>query len=140
MRSLSLVLLLLLGFLMPLSAQAAGPEPETAIRKTIIQQLNAFQRDDWVGAFAYASPLLQSIFGSPERFREMVLGGYRVVYRHKQAAFRDLDTSGPRPVQNVFFIDPDGLAYLAAYEMARQTDGTWRIAGVQLFRAEAKSV
>ena len=140
MRSLSLFVFLLLSFVMPLSAHAASQEPETAIRKTITQQLNAFQRDDWVEAFAYASPLLQNIFGSPERFREMVLGGYRVVYRHEQAAFRELDTSGPRPVQSVFFIDPDGVAYLAAYEMEQQTDGTWRIAGVQLIQAEAKSV
>ena len=140
MRSLFLFVFLLFGFVMPVSAHAASPAAETAIRKTISQQLNAFQRDDWAEAFAYASPLLQNIFGSPDRFREMVLGGYRVVYRHEQAAFRDLDTSGPRPIQSVFFIDPDGVAYLAAYEMERQTDGTWRIAAVQLIRAKAKSV
>ena len=35
--------------------------------------------------------------------------------------------------------DPGRLAYLAAYEMERQADGSWRIASVQLIRAEAKS-
>jgi len=140
MRSLVFCLFLLSGMFAPPSTHAADPQPETAIRSTISQQLDAFQRDDWAEAFAYASPVLQSIFGSPERFRDMVLAGYRAVYRPKQVAFRDLDTSGPSPVQIVFFIGPDGMAYLAAYEMERQADGSWRIAGVQLIRAEAKSV
>ena len=139
MRSFVLCLVLLAGLFAPVSTKAGDPESDAAIRDTISQQLDAFQRDDWAGAFAYASPVLQTIFGSPERFRDMVLGGYRAVYRPKQVAFQDLDTSGPRPVQIVFFIGPDGLAYLAAYEMERQTDGSWRIASVQLIRAEAKS-
>ena len=78
-------------------AQAGDPVSGEDIRDTINQQLNAFQRDDWAGAFSYASPALQTIFGSPDRFRDMVLGGYRAVYRPKQVTFRDLDASGPRP-------------------------------------------
>jgi len=139
MRSFVLCLVLLAGLFVPVPAKAGDPESDAAIRDTISQQLDAFRRDDWAGAFAYASPILQTIFGSPERFRDMVLGGYRAVYRPKQVAFQDLDTSGPRPIQIVFFIGPDGLAYLAAYEMERQADGSWRIASVQLIRAESKS-
>ncbi len=123
----------------PQHARAGGSGPGDDIRSTINMQLEAFQRDDWAGAFAYASPVLQRIFGSPERFRDMVLGGYRAVYRPQQVTFRDFDTSGPRPVQIVFFIGPDGLAYLAAYEMEQQPDGSWRIASVQMIQAEAKS-
>ena len=140
MRSFVFCLFLLAALFVSKPAQAGDPVSGEDIRGTINQQLNAFQRDDWAGAFSYASPALQTIFGSPDRFRDMVLGGYRAVYRPKQVTFRDLDASGPRPVQIVFFIGPDGLAYLAAYEMERQADGSWRIASVQLIRAEAKSV
>lgn len=115
-------------------------EPEDGIRATINSQLDAFQRDDWAEAFNYASPVLQKIFGTPDRFRSMVLGGYRAVYRPQQVTFRELDTSGARPVQIVFFIGPDGLAYLAAYEMEQQDDGSWRISAVQLIRDAAKAV
>lgn len=124
--------------LAPLPVQAA--EPGDGIRATISRQLDAFGRDDWVEAFTYASPMLQKLFGTPEQFRNMVLGGYRAVYRPQQVTFRELDTSGPRPVQMVFFIGPDGLAYLAAYEMEQQQDGSWRISAVQLIRDAAKAV
>ncbi|MEQ8332460.1 DUF4864 domain-containing protein [Nisaea sp.] len=141
MRSLIFCLVLLAGLYAgtPGNAWSAEPASGDDIRSTISRQLEAFQRDDWAGAFAFASPVLQTIFGSPERFRAMVLRGYRTVYRPKQVTFRDLDSSGPQPVQMVFFIGPDGLAYLAAYEMEQQADGSWRIAGVQMIRAEAKS-
>jgi Domain of unknown function (DUF4864) len=139
MRSFVFCLFLLAALFVSKPVQAGDPVSGEDIRDTINQQLNAFQRDDWAGAFSYASPALQTIFGSPDRFRDMVLGGYRAVYRPKQVTFRDLDASGLRPVQIVFFIGPDGLAYLAAYEMERQADGSWRIASVQLIRAEAKS-
>lgn len=123
----------------PQNVRAGDASPGDDIRNIINQQLEAFQRDDWAEAFGYASPILQKIFVSPERFREMVLGGYRAVYRPQQVTFRELDASGMRPVQMVFFIGPDGYAYLAAYEMEKQPDGSWRIAGVQMIRAEAKS-
>lgn len=45
----------------------------------------------------------------------------------------------PHPVETAFFIGADGLAYLAAYEMEQQVDGSWRIAGVQMIRAVAES-
>jgi len=137
MRLLTGRLLVMLGLLFA-AVPAAAQDAE--IRSVITRQLDAFRRDDWAEAFTYASPALQKIFATPERFRDMVLGGYRAVYRPRQVSFRELDLSGPRPVQIVFFIGPDGLAYLAAYEMEPQQDGTWRIASVQLIRAAAKAV
>ncbi len=130
-------ILLLFGLLL---AASPGAAQDAEIRSTINRQLEAFQRDDWSEAFTYASPVLRKLFGTPERFRDMVLGGYRAVHRPQQVSFRELDLSGPRPVQIVFFIGPDGLAYLAAYEMEQQKDGSWRIAGVQMIRAAAKAV
>ena len=141
MRSVFAFFLLLAGFFAaaPTPALAADTVPDEEIRATINSQLDAFQRDDWAEAFTYASPVLQQIFGTPDRFRNMVLGGYQAVYRPRQVSFRDLVTTGPRPVQMVFFIGPDGLAYLAAYEMEQQADGSWRIAGVQMMRAAAEA-
>ncbi|UUX51998.1 DUF4864 domain-containing protein [Nisaea acidiphila] len=139
MRSVIGQFVVLVGLLLA-SYPLHAAEPADSIRGTINSQLDAFQRDDWAEAFTYASPVLQKIFGTPDRFRNMVLGGYRAVYRPQQVTFRELDTSGPRPVQIVFFIGPDGLAYLAAYEMEQQQDGSWRISAVQLIRDAAKAV
>ena len=134
------VALVLSILLLPVFPSHAGSEDGNGIRGTINRQLDAFQRDDWGEAFSYASPLQQKIFGTPEQFRSMVLGGYRAVYRPRQVDFRELDSSGLRPVQLVFFIGPEGHAYLAAYEMEQQPDGSWRIASVQMIRAPGASV
>jgi hypothetical protein len=53
---------------------------EVEIAETINGQMEAFRGQDVVGAFAYASPLIQGIFGTPENFGKMVEQGYPMVW------------------------------------------------------------
>ena len=59
------------------AAFAAAPDravadPAAETQAVIERQLEAFQRDDWEGAFEFAAPGIQSRFGDAERFGEMV--------------------------------------------------------------------
>jgi ABC-type amino acid transport substrate-binding protein len=122
-----------------LAAPAARADDAAAIRSVIDGQLQAFQADDWAGAFAFAAPSIQRIFRNPQGFAAMVKGGYPMVWRPGRVEVGPLE-QGPRgPVQIMYFDGPDGVAYVAAYEMT-QVDGAWRIAGVRIRKAPAASV
>ena len=123
------------------SDTASVPESDrTAIRQVIEGQLAAFQKDDGAAAFSYASPFIQSKFGTPDIFMDMVRTGYRSVYRPREVEFRDLVSQEGRLFQKVFLIGPDGESVLALYEMQRQPDGSWKINGCILTRAPDQNV
>jgi len=92
----------------------------------------AFQRDAAAEAFAFASPGIRMMFGTPEAFMAMVRAGYLPVYRPRRAVFDDpVDRQG-RIIQPVRVVGPDGAAVVALYDMEAQPDGTWLIAGCSL--------
>jgi hypothetical protein len=43
-------------------------------------------------------------------------------------------------LQKIVLIGPDGTAATALYEMKRQPDGSWRIAGCSLARTEGRQI
>lgn len=110
-------------------AQSVSDSDRGAIRSVIESQLGAFQRGDSAEAFSYASPEIQSQFGRPETFMNMVRDAYPPVYRPNSFEFRTLDTGRINPVQDVFLIGPDGTPVIARYLMEKQPDGHWRIDG-----------
>ena len=116
-----------------------APADAVAIQRVIRGQMDAFKTDDWTAAFAYAAPAIREKFQSPQIFSQMVTQGYQPVYRPKGVEFRALKASEFGPTQEVFVIGPDGLAYIAYYTMEKQPDGTWRISGCYLVRAEDQS-
>ena len=124
-------------------AGAAGAQdmPGTdraAIRDVITRQLDAFQRDDAPRAFSFAAPNIQSMFGTPERFLDMVRQAYPAVHRPRSVDFTRLtDTDGV--VQEVELVGPDGVAQTALYTLERGPDG-WRITGCTLVRSARTSV
>ncbi len=120
----------------PLRAQPAiSPADTTAIQQVIRGQLDAFAHDNAAAAFGFASPGIQAAMGSPEQFMALVRHGYAPVYRPRSVDFTTLTADDPNPIQSVELIGPDGLAYTARYEMERQPDGTWRIAGCSLLES-----
>ena len=123
-------------------ADTAAPadSDRLAIRQVIESQLAAFKKDDGAQAFSYASPFIQSKFGSPDIFMEMVRTGYPPVYRPREVEFRDLVSEDGRLFQKVFIVGPDGESFLALYEMQRQSDGSWKINGCVLVKAPDQSV
>jgi hypothetical protein len=108
------------------------PADRQAIQHVITEQIETFRRDDGAGAFDYASPDIQSIFGNPSRFMAMVRHDYQPVYRPRSVAFGDVQVIDGNLVQEVAVIGPDGEPRLAEYAMERESDGTWKIAGCRL--------
>ena len=104
---------------------------EPAVRATIQAQLDAFEADDWARAFAYASPAIRGMFGTPERFGQMVRQGYPMVWRPRRAEFGPLRDTQDGLVQTMIYEDAAGRIYYADYFMV-EVDGQWRINGVIL--------
>lgn len=109
-----------------------SPANRAAIRETIQAQLDAFRRDDGETAFGFASPTIQSLFGTPELFMQMVRQGYRPVYRPQLFEFRELVTLHGLVTQKVHVVGPDGRPVTAYYPMSQGPDGRWRIEGCYL--------
>ncbi|MBI4183469.1 MAG: DUF4864 domain-containing protein [Proteobacteria bacterium] len=106
-----------------------GAAERAAIRQVISDQLAAFRRDDGRAAFAYAAPVIREIFRTPENFMRMVIDGYQPVYRPRRVEFGELVVVDGETVQQVHLVGPDGRAVIALYQMQRQPDGSWKIAG-----------
>ncbi len=126
---LSLLLALMVGLGTSKSASA-----DDAARKVISDQLSAFQEDDFVTAFTFASPMIKGIFGTSERFGEMVRNGYPMVWRPSEVEFLDTRDVGGALVQDVLIRDAEGVYYELEYEMIAGEDG-WKINGVRVRRA-----
>ena len=119
----------------PLARAEPSPADAAAIHTVIASQLDAFRRDDADGAFAYAAPNIQSLFGDPGTFLAMVQKAYQPVYRPRSVDFTTLSDDTGEVVQLVELIGPDGLAYTARYTMEREADGSWRISGCSLLES-----
>ena len=125
--------LLLCMFLLSGGAQAGVTDDEVAeIRAVIHRQIDAFKRDDARGAFALVSPDAQQVFGTPERFLDVVRVSYRAVYRPAEIRFLGLTLIGAEAVQQVQLVDRSGAVWHAYYAMQRQKDGSWRTHGCRL--------
>lgn len=122
-----------LTFLTVILFMALPARADDAARQVISDQMEAFQQDDFETAFTYASPMIQGIFGSSERFGQMVRNGYPMVWRPAEVEFLEAEPEGDALVQNVLIRDADGVYYELEYEMI-QGPGGWKINGVQLKR------
>jgi hypothetical protein len=116
-------------------ALAAEPR-DGAIQSVITRQIEAFRRDDAGGAFAFASPTIQGIFGDADNFIGMVRRGYPQVYRPRAYSFAGIEDRDGRLYQRVRIEGPDGKAVIALYEMI-EIDGQWRINGVSFAEPDA---
>ena len=103
------------------------------ITQVITDQIAAFQADDFDTAFTYASPNIKRLFGSPERFGQMVREGYPMVYRPAEVTMLESRAMGERVQQRVMIRDAAGRLHMLSYHMIDTGDG-WQINGVQLLR------
>ncbi len=130
MRHVLILCTLLIGLgLAPVRAQEAGAD----IRSIISRQIEAFRADDFVTAFSFASPTIKRMFGSPDRFGEMVQNGYPMVWRPADVQFSELETREGRTVQSVVVRDQAGAIHVLDYDMIA-TDSGWQINGVMVRR------
>ena len=117
-----------------LQPTAPARADEGAIRSVIESQIEAFLSDDEARAWSYASPSIQTMFGSVDRFMSMVRQGYRPVSRPRDYTFGDLREAPSGPQQEVYIVDESGISWVALYSLEQQPDGTWKISGCQLLR------
>ena len=116
----------------PHTAEAeAATEREASIAAVIGAQLDAFLGDDTETAFTFASPNIRALFGTHERFGQMVRDGYPMVWRSESVRLLDLREVSGRLVQRVMVVDQTGRVHLLDYQMV-ETDSGWKINGVQL--------
>jgi hypothetical protein len=125
------------------AAAAEGQQPDDADRGAIVtvisRQIDAFRRDDGSAAFGFASPSIQSMFGTPENFMQMVRRSYRPVYRPRDVRFEELLEHDGQLLQRVVLVGPEAEVVVALYEMQRQPSGEWRINGCFLLQAPERA-
>ena len=109
----------------------AEDDPQPQIQTVIENQIAAFKVDDFAVAFSYASPSIQSMFGTAEHFGVMVQRGYPMVWRPAEVQFLDLRKMSGDFWQQVLIRDQAGVRHMVLYRMQKVPDG-WRINGVQL--------
>ena len=109
-RFIQVVAVLLIAVPAMAAAQDAtvSERDQSAIQGVIQSQLAAFQRDDGVEAFSYASPGIRARFQTVENFMNMVRNGYPAVYRPREVEMLDLKVRGSTVQQEVLFVGPDG--------------------------------
>src|SRR5436190_671581 len=107
------------------------PDDANAIRGVILSQMEAFVADDAERAFTFASPPIQTMFGTPEVFMDMVRLYYAAVYRPRGVRFGEAVRHGWGVDQVVALLLPEGDEVTARYQLALY-DGRWRIDGCVL--------
>lgn len=129
-----LVWAIVLTGVLTVQARAAEVQPKNGgVEATIGAQLEAFIADDFVTAFGFASSSIKGIFGSPERFGNMVRNGYPMVWRPGDVRYLELRNIDGALWQKVLIRDQAGGLHVLDYQMIETSDG-WRINGVQLLK------
>lgn len=126
-------------FAAPTGATAQTADETAAIQQTIRSQIAAMEKDDWTEAFTYASPTIQGVFETPEKFSRMVTGGYPMVWRPRSVQVGEIADTARGIVQTMIFEDQQGRFFIADYYM-QLVDGAWRINGVQIRPAPEQNV
>lgn len=103
----------------------------SGIEDTITAQIDAFMKDDFAEAFSYASPNIQGMFGSSERFGQMVRNGYPMVWRPDDVQYLELRDIAGNLWQKVMIRDQKGGTHILDYQMIETAEG-WKINGVQI--------
>lgn len=102
-----------------------------AIRTVIEDQIAAFEQGDVEQAFTHASPTIRQLFGTPDRFGEMVRRGYPMVWQPADLRFLDIEKRAGRFYQPVMIRDDQGALHILDYEMIEGEAG-WKIDAVRL--------
>lgn len=120
------VLLLVLG---PASGAAQADVDVRDAGAVVMQQLEAFRRDDFDTAFGFASTEIHQLFDRAS-FEAMVRTGYPEIARSDSATIDGVRRAdADRLYLFIRVRGSSGRAVEAVYEMVRE-DGRWRINGV----------
>jgi hypothetical protein len=109
---------------------AAQPDADARdAGRVVMDQLEAFRRDDFDTAFTFASAHIHQLFDRA-RFEQMVRGGYPEIARSASALVEGAERAdGGRLYLLIRVRGTNGRVVEAVYEMVLE-DGRWRINGV----------
>ena len=110
--------------------QGTELEDRAAMARVVLEQLAAFRRGDWAGAYGFASAGIQAQFDLAA-FRQMVTAGYAPIAR----SVRGMVRGSGRPVPERGWVEvrvegENGETIDARYELVDE-QGQWRINGVR---------
>jgi hypothetical protein len=129
-----------------LSAVAQGQErslsaaDKAKIQQVIASQIRAFERDEGVVAFSYATPAVRRHFGSPQAFMEMVKTDYELLFHNRSTAFLEAAVIEGSVIQPLRIISVDGEVMIALFTMELQANRQWRVSGCELAEATVQAV
>jgi hypothetical protein len=103
-----------------------------AIREVIGDQLQALKAGDGAKAMTFAAPGIRQQFGTPENFLRMVREGYAPLLAARHTQFLEGALIEGATIQPLRLVLPDNTVLVALYQMQKQADGGWRIAGCVL--------
>ena len=125
------LLALVLGLWMAATPLVA--QDRDGIEAAIGSQLDAFSQRDVTGAWAYASPNIKRLFGTPDNFGMMVRQGYPMVWDNADVEFLELRDVLGFLWQRVLVRDRSGNFHMLEYQMINTPEG-WQINGVNLLQ------
>jgi hypothetical protein len=116
-----------------LAATGAGAQPldadAQAAGRIVMQQLDAFRRNDFSTAYAFASVTIRAMF-DPPRFEQMVRDGYPEIAHSASATIEGSRRGDAGQVYLlVRIVGDNGRAIEAVYELVSESGG-WRINSV----------
>lgn len=123
------------------SAALADEAAETDAQMTIQNQIQAFRAGDDARAYSYAAPSIAQFFPTVDSFMAMVKGGYAPVWNPQNFEFgKSKEVGSDQVLQEVEVIAKDGSFWKALYTLIKLPDGSWKINGVQLLKADGASI
>ena len=141
--SVKIILLLILCIAEPPKVKAANgalQQDRVAIEQSIQAQINAFQDQDAMRAFAFAAPNIQKKFLTPERFLRMVEPAYPALHNPRSLRFGALTFQYHRGFQKIHLVKANVLLLISlSTPMIKLETGLWRIEGVTLIRGKEQA-
>ena len=117
----------------PPASEATLPMKEwKAIQKVVGDQLTALKAGDATKAMTYAAPGIRDQFGTPENFLRMVRTSYAPLLDARYTHFLEGAIVDGATIQPLRLVLADNTVLVALYQMQKQSDGRWRIAGCVL--------
>jgi len=113
----------------PAGAPTLQPAEWKAIEQAIGGQRAALKAGDGAKALTFATPSIRDQFGTPDRFMRMVRDGYAPLLAARDTVFLEGAVIEGAVIQPLRLILPDNTVLVAIYQMERQKDGRWKIAG-----------
>ncbi|MDU9004961.1 DUF4864 domain-containing protein [Sedimentitalea todarodis] len=130
---------LLLSFIVCIGLAGSAVAQSREITGTIDAQIEAFQNDDLVRAFSYASPGIRQVFQTPESFGAMVRGGFPMVWRPAEVQYLELREVAGNLWQKVRITDAAGRVHVLDYQMVN-LESIWKINAVQILDVPESTV